>query len=91
MSNEEPEYGDFDGTDKSSSEEGAPGSLPDNFNSRLSSLREERNISMSEYCSVINEIRGMASGGDAGGIREKYYHGWTNKHFGKLLEELGEK
>lgn len=91
MSNEEPEYGDFGGADKSNSEEEVPGSLPDNFNSRLSSLREERNISVSEFCSVINEIRGMANGGDAGGIREKYYAGWTNNHFRKLLEELGEE
>ena len=91
MSKEEPEYGYLDSTDESSSEEGAPGSLPRDFNSMLSSLREEKETSVSEYYSVINEIRGMANGGDEGGIREKHYHKWSDEDFTKLLEELGEK
>ena len=64
---------------------------PDNFDDILENLVfQKKNVPMG-YQSTLDVIRMMAEGGEADGIREEYYPGWTDDDFKKLLKALGEK
>jgi hypothetical protein len=66
-------------------------SLPENFEDALDNLTFQKKKVPMQYGSTIDEIRSMSSGGLADGVREEFYSGWTDGHFQKLLEQLGEK
>ena len=66
------------------------GNLPDNFDDVLDHMRFLKKRILT-YGTVENELMDMAEGGNADGIREKSYSGWTDEHFKKLLEKLGKQ
>ncbi len=63
----------------------------DKLNDKLDNLLFQKERVPHQYDSTVTEIREMAAGGTADGIRKAYYPGWTDNDFKMLLEALGEK
>lgn len=65
--------------------------LPEDYEDVLNNLKFQKKNVPTSYETTSNEIRNMAKGGNADGVREEYYENWTDNNFKKLLEDLGEK
>jgi hypothetical protein len=64
---------------------------PEGFDDKVENLEFMKKRRPIEYRSTIDEIKAMARGGNGEGIRGSYYEGWTDGHFKKLLEAVGEQ
>lgn len=62
--------------------------LPSNYDSVHDNMEYQMKAQTERFASILTELEEMADGGSAGGIREKYYPGWTNEHFEYLLGDL---
>jgi hypothetical protein len=66
------------------------GDLPGDFGDKVENLQFQKEKQRMAFAETVDEIRDMAKGGNAGGIREQFYAGWSDDHFRKLLEAAGE-
>lgn len=76
---------------------------PEDYYKKLNWLQQQQKDALNEdqpdadryahtqfYENTIYDIVDMAKGGNAGGVRVKYYPDWTDDDFRDLLDELGE-
>jgi hypothetical protein len=64
------------------------GATPEEVQAKIAQFRgERRSMWMS---GVMFDYENMASGGDAGGIRQDYYHYWNDGDFAAVLAAVGD-
>jgi hypothetical protein len=64
--------------------------IDDEYNAALAELSKLKHTQASGYVQAIRDLRNMATGGDAGGVRWDQYEGWEDDDFLRLLGDLGE-
>ena len=63
---------------------------PVDYDEHLNKLKLEKESDPDYFFSIRTDLRQMALGGDAGGIRQDAYPGWNDEDFRALLKDLGE-
>jgi hypothetical protein len=65
--------------------------VPKGFDEKVENLLFQKEKVPGQFLETVMELQQMARGGNADGIRESYYSGWTNEHFKTLLDAIGEQ